>query len=233
MNAVTGEIALPRRVKDIRGQKFNRWTVKEYAGTDGKYALWKCICECGAEKTHRAINLRKSATKSCGCLRFENKGRAPTHGMTNTMEFRIWGGIKARIFNPKVHNYADYGGRGIKLHQPWADSFEQFFSDVGPCPGSEYSLDRFPDQNGNYEPSNVRWATHKQQSRNKRNNRLVTYRGETMPLSAWSERLGFRKMTLRNRLMADWSIEDAMTEPEKEKVLRRPRRKRRTDGSLV
>lgn len=118
------------------------------------------------------------------------------------------------------------------MHAAWVDDFAQFLEDVGRCPSKSHSLDRFPDQNGNYEPGNIRWATSKEQCRNKRNNHLVEYLGEKLPLAVWTERFGFRKMTIRNRLVSGWSVEEAMTTPEKEKAVRRPRRKRTASQAL-
>jgi hypothetical protein len=130
--------------------------------------LWICQCDCGSEVTAAGIQLRKGSAKSCGCVYRQNaKKLSTTHGLTGTPEYRAWSSMKARCLNPHVHNYADWGGRGIIVCSRWLDSFETFLADMGPRPKG-LSLDRFPDVNGNYEPSNCRWATAKQQVDNRR-----------------------------------------------------------------
>jgi hypothetical protein len=91
-------------------------------------------------------------------------------------------------------------------------SFEAFLADVGERPSLAHTLDR-KDVNGDYEPGNCRWATKKEQSRNKRNNRLLTYAGESMPMSAWAERLGMKPTTLKRRISKGWSVHRALSEP--------------------
>jgi len=91
-----------------------------------------------------------------------------THGMTGSREFSSWDHMKGRCLNPNHHAYADYGGRGIAVYGPWVESFEAFYEYMGPMPGPGYSIDRYPDNDGNYEPGNVRWATAPEQQRNRR-----------------------------------------------------------------
>lgn len=122
-----------------------------------------------------------------------------THGMTNTTEYTIWSGIVKRCNNPKCKIYPYYGGRGISVCTRWF-KFEDFLADVGRRPSRSHSLDRYPDQNGNYEPGNVRWATRSEQMRNKRDNRLVTHNGKTLCITAWAEELGMSVHTLRRRV---------------------------------
>lgn len=93
------------------------------------------------------------------------------HGLSNTPEYRCWQQIKARCLNPEHRAYADYGGRGIGVHPAWVSSFETFLADVGSRPSPKHSLDRFPDNDGDYAPGNVRWATPTEQNNNKRDQR--------------------------------------------------------------
>mgnify|MGYP001612801906 FL=1 len=90
------------------------------------------------------------------------------HGKWKSSEYTIWSGIKQRCHNPKSPNYFKYGGRGIKVCELWRSSFEAFYSYVGDRPSKEYSLDRFPNNDGNYEPGNTRWATREEQRANTR-----------------------------------------------------------------
>jgi hypothetical protein len=107
--------------------------------------------------------------------------------------------MKNRCINPAHAQYADYGGRGIKICERWF-KFENFLADMGRKPGPGFSIDRFPNNNGNYEPGNCRWATPTQQNRNRRSNHLITYKGETLPIKAWAERFKINHITLRWRL---------------------------------
>lgn len=114
-----------------------------------------------------------------------------------------------------------YGGRGIKVCERWMESFANFIADMGARPSEEHSLDRI-DNNGNYEPGNCRWATATEQSRNKRNNRLLTVFGETKPLSAWVEdsRCAVSRESLKDRVRRGWDVEKALTTPSAKYVRR-------------
>jgi hypothetical protein len=120
-------------------------------------------CDCGTEKAIVEARVRYGDTQSCGCM----KRKRPTHGMNRTREHRIWCGIKKRCLTPTCHEFRWYGGRGIRVCDEWAADFAAFYRDVGPCPGPGYSIDRI-NNDGNYEPGNVRWATAIEQSHNSR-----------------------------------------------------------------
>lgn len=117
----------------------------------------------------------------------------------------------ARCCNPKSQVYENYGGRGITVCERWLESFENFFADMGVCP-TGLSIDRI-DNDGPYSPENCRWATDKEQGRNKRTCRFLEMNGERLPLSEWAERLGIPENTIRNRLRRGWSDERTLTEP--------------------
>ena len=114
---------------------------------------------------------------------------------------RIYHSMKQRCINPKAAKYANYGGRGIKVCERWLASYDNFYADMGYPPGSDYSIER-RDNNGNYEPDNCRWATTKDQARNKRNTIYATHNGMTLPLSEWAEKLSIKYPTLRQRYVA-------------------------------
>lgn len=140
----------------------------------------------------------------------------PIHGESNyctgqqTPEYRVLCGIIARCCNPNNKAFGNYGGRGIKVCDQWRNSYETFLCDVGRRPSSEYSLDRYPDKNGNYEPGNVRWATDIEQGRNKRNNLLVEINGETRCLAEWLERLGVSRPAYYGRIYHGLSPQEAL-----------------------
>jgi hypothetical protein len=107
----------------------------------------------------------------------------------------------------------NYGGRGITVCDRWRESFENFFADMGERPSTKHSIDRYPDNNGNYEPGNCRWATDIQQARNKRTTRYIEYNDIKLPLVEWAESKGIKPATLKKRLRCGWSIEKALNAP--------------------
>lgn len=121
-----------------------------------------------------------------------------------------WTNMIQRCTNPKRPDYSFYGGRGIEVCARWRESFAAFLEDVGPRPSSGHSLDRYPDQNGNYEPGNCRWATKHEQMQNTRGTQLIAFNGETMGVNAWAKKIGINKESLRYRL-ANWPMEKALT----------------------
>jgi hypothetical protein len=132
------------------------------------------------------------------------------HGLTYTGAWRSWVTIFARCESPSDSNYPLYGARGISVCERWR-VFENFLADMGERPDG-MSLDRI-NSDGNYEPGNCRWATIKQQNRNRRNNVLLTFDGHTRCLAEWAELMKIRHDTLRSRLEAGWSVADAINTP--------------------
>ena len=161
-----------KRAVDWVGKQFGRLTVLRMEG-----ARWLCVCNCGTEKTFAYTTLQNGKANSCGCLRRETTSiRARTHGCTSsngntkwTAEYRAWVSMKTRC-NPDYDrpDRRNYSGRGIVVCERWKNSFENFFADVGLKPSSKHSLDRYPNNDGNYEPGNVRWATQREQMLNTR-----------------------------------------------------------------
>lgn len=140
-------------------------------------------------------------------------GRPPLHGQSHTPEYHAWKAIKRRCNSPTSVPYKWYGARGIKLYGPWNESFEMFFAYVGPRPSNKHSIDRIKN-NGNYEPGNVIWRTSKEQCNNRRGNKMITYKGETMSMSQWCDKLKLNYWMVSKRVSKyKWSIERAFTEP--------------------
>lgn len=145
-------------------------------------------------------------------------GPKARHGYSYAPEYRAWQTMRLRCTVPSNPAYADYGGRGIKVCDRWLNSVESFIADMGPKPSPAHELDRYPDNNGNYEPGNCRWATRSDNDRNRRSNRLIAHQGETMTLVAWAERTGISEDVITKRLAAGWSAEKALTTPVRPKA---------------
>lgn len=220
-------VPLHPNAKNISGQTFGRLIAIACVGKNS-YGLnqWLCICSCGTETVTLQKTLAAGKTRSCGCIADELFKKncidfdTTKHGFSGTVEHKAWKAMHSRCNNPNEHNYVNYGGRGISVCARWG-SFENFYADMGERPKSKTSIDRI-DNNGNYSPENCRWATQQQQMRNTRLNRVITHDGKTMCLAEWSEYLGIRYGLLSTRINTQkWSAERALTEPIKERYLRK------------
>jgi hypothetical protein len=206
-----------RPIIDITGQRYGRLTVIEKIGRKNKHTYWKCQCDCGKEVIVTSNGLRTGKTKSCGCLKKEISRKAfETHGLSKRHRrlHAIWCKIKIRCFNKNAPCYKNYGGRGITMCLDWADSFQRFF-DWAMTNGytDELTIDRI-NNNGNYEPSNCRWATPKEQARNRRTSVYLTINGITMTLPEWADRSGINLEIIRTRINRyGWSPEKAVFTP--------------------
>jgi hypothetical protein len=206
-------------MRNLEGQRFGKLTVSRRALGPGR-AAWICWCECGVTtKPLLENNLLREKYVSCGCVKRERSkkqwGTHVTHGErrhdNTSSEYSTWHKMVQRCEKPSRRDEPHYRGRGITVCPQWRESFETFLKDVGRKPSSKHSIDRWPNNHGNYEPGNVRWATKEEQGRNKSTNRLLTYKGETLPAAEWSERLGQPPSLLLNRLSKlRWTVEEAI-----------------------
>lgn len=214
--------------ENLTGKRFVRLVVISFAGKRVSpcgtvHYVWLCRCDCGACVTVFTLSLKRGATTSCGCRKSElTSARSKTHGMSDSPEYGIWSGMLKRCFNKNNHAWADYGGRGISVYRGWLgkSGFLAWREYMGPRPSPLHEIDRI-NNDGNYEPGNVRWATTKQQTRNTRRNHMVEYQGHTKCIVEWEETLGFPHNVLAQRLNYGWSIERAFTQPVRDRPGRR------------
>src|SRR5215831_3457274 len=201
--------------RDLTGQTLGRWTVLGYSHTKSRIAYYRCRCSCGQERIVNAGSLRSGRSASCGCLHREVVSmKAHKHGHAGNEQhplYTVWAQMLSRCSCPTANGYERYGGRGIKVCERWRTSFEDFLADMGPRPTPRHTLDRFPDNDGDYEPGNVRWATPAEQNRNKRSNRLLTHDGVMRCLTDWATTTGLSAGTITMRLQLGWTVADALS----------------------
>ena len=216
-----------KRFKDLTGKTFGRLKVVKYLGrcyvSESFNNFWAVTCSCGAKDVVvQTSDLMSGRTRSCGCFNDEERSkRAFIHGHSKsndgnyTPTYVSWTQMRRRCFDPKKHSFKNYGGRGITICDSWSQ-FENFLADMGERPPN-MTLDRI-DNDGNYEKTNCRWATRKEQGRNTRVNRNLTYNGRTQPAVVWAEEYGINFSTFRHRInKGKWSVKKALTTPVRNK----------------
>jgi len=198
-------------VVDITGQRFGNLTVLHLADISRK-ALWNVRCDCGMERTATGPELRFGHLRTCGTgckyrRYWRRHGAAADHSQTR--EYRSWLAMRARCRNLQY----GYRQRGITVCRRW-QSFAKFLTDMGPMPvdGRRYTVERVRNGEG-YRPGNCCWATYKVQGRNRRNNRLITYKRKTQSLAAWAEESGISYGALKLRLRLGWPVGVALRTP--------------------
>lgn len=198
----------PKKTIDLTGKKFGQWTVIAYAGEKH----WLCQCACGTEKSVHGGSLRYGRSNGCIKCSPERKPK-PKHGEAGTRLYKIWRGMLYRCYNPNYKSYARYGGRGISVCPEWRDCYEAF-RDWAKANGyaGHLTIDR-EDNNGNYEPGNCRWATRREQNRNRSDNKPVFYNGKTMFICDLAKERGLDPNLIRARLSVGWSLERAISTP--------------------
>lgn len=198
---------------DLTGQRFGRLMVVKHIGTRSKSALWKCLCDCGTETEVVYGSLISGYTKSCGCLHREiAKEMMTTHGMRGTKLYKVWNNMLQRSNNLNNKYYSDYGGRGITVCDEWREflPFYNWAMTNGYLEG--LSIDRI-NNDGNYESSNCKWSTMKEQSNNRRNTVWIEYQGDRKTLAQWADIYGISSACLYGRIKIGWAIDKALLTP--------------------
>jgi hypothetical protein len=199
------------------GDSFGRLTVLETLVRKGRQCL-RCRCECGKEVIVDRYTAQSGRSNSCGCLHRDitravhlKHGDARRSGQ-RAPEHNSWVCMVQRCTNPKEKAFHRYGGRGIHVCQEWIDSYEAFLAYVGRKPSRQHTIERI-DNNGHYEPGNVKWATKKEQGNNTSTNRFLEFNGKRLTVAQWATEIGMDHEVLRARLRYGWSDEEALTMP--------------------
>jgi hypothetical protein len=172
---------------------------------------WVCRCTCGGIAKVHSSNFKR--TRSCGCLRRETSrtigSSTKTHGDRKTAEYRSWRCMLDRCYYEGDKSFHRYGGRGITVCKRWQD-YSTFLADIGRKPTPAHTLDRI-NPNGDYEPSNVRWASPIEQQSNRRDNVTITLNGRTQTVSAWARELKIGRTTIDSRLKRGLSPQEILS----------------------
>jgi hypothetical protein len=201
---------IPKRGK-LEGVKFHYLTVIKEAGrTSNGTIIYECLCKCGIITKVNSNSLRQGVTKSCGCWMIDNARKMfSTHGMSKTRIYKIWLGMIERCTKSNNKNYKKYGGKGIVVCSEWL-LFEAFLRDMKEGYGDSLTLERI-NNNGNYEKSNCKWATYKEQADNRKTTIFLTVDGETKKLMEWAKISGINPNIIRQRVKTyKWSHKDAI-----------------------
>lgn len=215
-----------RNLIKMEGRRFGALTVLRRAPRTFHNADWVCLCDCGKECVKRGYKLRQGRVKTCGqdgCSWW--KFLPPGNTRRYPLEYTSWEHMWRRCRAKKGKHYKNYAQRGITVCDRWK-IFDNFLADMGRRPSAKHSIDRYPDNNGNYEPGNCRWATAQEQRRNMRDSVYVVYKGERILFMELVEQLGLNRSVVYGRLKSGWSLEDAMALPVREHKKRRKQKRK-------
>lgn len=208
---------MPKLIPIPIGTKFNRLTLIKELPRRNERRMGLFLCECGKTTAGAIHDVRYGHKNSCGCYCARRTRETSTiHGETinrsKSAEYSAWCSMRDRCYRERNAEYHNYGGRGIRVCQRWLNSFSDFLEDVGRRPSPRHSIDRI-DVNGDYEPSNVRWATDSQQVRNQRKQPRITINETTKLICEWSEISGISPKLISRRLKKNWPAEKAVFYP--------------------
>jgi hypothetical protein len=196
------------------GDVYNRYTILgifKHLNTYPKYALVQCVC--GSQPRYVKLGaIRSGEAGSCGCY---HKEKVTKHGAWGKPLFIVWSRMMSRCYKPQDKSYKRYGKRGIKVCERWHD-VNNFINDMQATYKSNLTIERI-NNNGNYELSNCKWATKKEQNRNYSRNVQITFNNKTLCLMEWSELLNLNYKTLYDRHKRGWSTERMLNTPTSKK----------------
>ncbi len=196
------------KLNDITNQRFGRLTVIKRAESKNGRTMWLCKCDCGNYKNISSSSLTRGTTKSCGCYNLEKLSERAKHNMSKTRLYKIWSCMKYRCYGKNHKEFYLYGDRGITVCDDWQE-FTGFYKWAKDKYFEGSSIDRI-DPNGNYEPSNCRFADKYTQANNKRNNKYYVYKGEKLTISQLSKKYNLNYFALGDRLRKGIDIEKAI-----------------------
>lgn len=210
---------MPRKVENIIGQRFGRLVVLENLHTHAHGStLHRCICDCGNIVETPISYLKSGHTRSCGCL---CRDVHTVHKLSKTRIYNIYAGMIDRCYRPNEPFYYRYGARGITVCEEWRNDFKTFYAwAMQNGYNDTLTIDRI-DNDGNYEPSNCRWVTRAEQSRNTSRNKFFTLNGETKTISEWSRILGIPQTTLFRRIKQNRPLNEILYKGNLYKIIRR------------
>ena len=201
-----------RKFIDLTGERFGKLVVNSFDCKKGTRTYWNCDCDCGGSRIVSNDHLRNGDIVDCGCYK-RHISHWQKHGMYNSRLYNVWSLMKERCYNSNRKEYPNYGGRGIEVCPEWLDA--KTFIEWALKNGYEDNLtiDRI-DINGNYCPQNCRWVSRKAQQNNRRNNRLITYKGETKTITQWANEYSIPYYVVSKRYdKLGWTFERAISEP--------------------
>lgn len=201
------------KLKDLSNQRFGKLTVINRSGSTKRgRATWLCKCDCGNETIVQSTDLLSGHTKSCGCFKFESRNK--THGMRHTRLYNTWCNMKRRCNNPSSQEYKYYGAKGIHLCADWNNGFVSFMNwAYANGYNDSLTIERI-DYNKDYCPNNCKWIPFNEQSKNKRNNRFITYKGKTQILADWCRELNLDYDFIEKRMSVNgFTFEQAINVP--------------------
>jgi hypothetical protein len=206
------------RKLELAGSKIGRLAVISPAEPKNGDSRWFCRCDCGRDVIIRTSTLRcrprrANQITSCGCVRNEKTGaRRRTHGVSSSVEYRLWEGIIRRCYQKSTPGYAKYGARGITMSPQWRHSFETFLRAMGLRPSPKMTIER-NDNDGPYRKENCRWATSWEQQRNRQATIYTVVDGIEMAICDAAAIYGRSPSMVHSRLRRGWSIERALNTP--------------------
>lgn len=205
--------------EDLTGKRFGNLVVITIAEKNPTYPRdrnWKVLCDCGRETFVITGMLNSNRTHTCGLCHFHTESLASkrrTHGRSHSKLYSVWKNMRSRCRNSKRNSYKNYGARGIDVCNDWYTSFESFASWAILSGYKEGLLIERINNNSNYCPVNCAWATVREQSLNRRTNRLIFYNNETKPLIEWAKIFKLNPNTVGARLNRGWTVERALSTP--------------------